>query len=183
MWRRWFTRGAGRPRGFDAEARQPGARSGCSSRRLAGGWPRRGSALLEAALALAVLAPLAVMAAQFAWGMYQYQSLHSVVEESARYAASSSLRDGVEAWKADVRQFALCGAPRPCARPVVPQLQPSHIGVELVRAAGGPASVRVSIEGFTLAFPGGSRRFDGSPSAQFPRLDATPATDERFTVR
>jgi hypothetical protein len=136
--------------------------------------PQRGSALLEAALALALLAPLAVMAGQYAWGYYQVQSLHSVVEESARFAASASMRDGEEAWKESVRQFALCGAPEPCSVPQIPLLRPENVQVELVWPERSPAVARVSIEGFSLAIAGATKRFNGTPSAQFPRIEATP---------
>ncbi|MEP7363564.1 MAG: hypothetical protein ABI972_09940 [Acidobacteriota bacterium] len=131
----------------------------------------RGSALLEAALVLAVFAPLAVMAGRYAWSFYQFQSLHSAVEDSARFGASASMRDGEGAWKESVRQFALCGSPKPCARPRVEQLRPENVQVELLRSEGSPASVRVSIQGFSIALPGGTKRFEGTPSAQFPRLE------------
>ena len=131
----------------------------------------RGSALLEAALALAVLAPLAVVAGRYAWSFYQFQSLYSVVEEAARFGASASLRDGEDAWRENVRQFALCGAPSPCAYPRIESMRPENVRVELVQPAGAPPSVRVSIQGFNVAVPGGSKHFDGAPSAQFPRLE------------
>lgn len=136
--------------------------------------PKRGSALLEAALALAVLAPLAVVAGQYAWSFYQFQSLHTVVEETARFGASANMRDGEEAWRENVRRFALCGTPMPCARPRVPLLRPENVRVELQRPERAPASVRVSIQGFSVAIPGGGRRFDGTPSAQFPLLEPAP---------
>lgn len=135
---------------------------------------RRGSALLESALALAVLTPLAAMAAGYAWSFYQFQSLQAVVEESARFGASASLRDGEEAWKAQVRQFAVCGSLEPCARPQVDGLEPENIRVELVRANGQRAAVRVAIQSFAVGIPGGSKAFDGTPSAQFPRLEPSP---------
>jgi hypothetical protein len=135
---------------------------------------RRGSALLEAALALAVLAPLAVVAGRYAWSYYQYQSLYSIVEGSARFGASASMRDGMEAWKSSVQQFAVCGSPKPCSQPGVPGLQTSNVRVELLRPERSPAAVRVSIQGFSVAVPGGTRRFDGAPSAQFPRLEPVP---------
>lgn len=135
---------------------------------------RKGSALLESALALAVLAPLAVVAGQYAWSFYQFQTLYSVVEETARFGASASLRDGEEAWREIVRQFALCGAPSPCTHPRVESMRPDNVQVELLRPTGAAASVRVSIQGFNVATPGGSKQFDGNPSAQFPRIEPVP---------
>ena len=133
---------------------------------------RRGSALLEAALALALLAPLAVMAGQYAWGYYQYQSLHSIVEEAARFGASAKMQDGEDAWKASVRQYALCGSPTPCERTRL-ELEPKNIQVELVRAGNLPAAVRVTILDFSIGLPNGAKRFDGTLWAQFPRLEPT----------
>lgn len=135
---------------------------------------RRGSALLEAALALAIFAPLAVVAGRYAWGYYQYQSLYSAVEGAARYGAASSMLDGVDAWKAGVRRYAVCGSPKPCTEPRVPRLQPENVQVELVRDTGASAAVQVSIQGFTLTLPGGRRTFDGAPSARFPRTESSP---------
>ena len=140
--------------------------------RVGGHATRRGSALLEAALALAVLAPLAVLAGQYAWGFYQFQSLHSVVEEAARFGASASMSDGEEAWKAEVRQFAVCGSATPCSRPRIALLHPENVTVELVPVERSHTAVRVSIQGFAIALPSGSRRFDGTPSAQFPRMES-----------
>ncbi len=136
----------------------------------------KGSALLEAALTLAVLAPLAVVAGRYAWSFYQFQSLYSVVEEAARFGASASLRDGEDAWRENVRQFALCGAPAPCAHPRIESMRPENVRVELLHSTGALPSVRVTIQEFNVAVPGGSKQFDGAPSAQFPRLEpAAPA--------
>jgi hypothetical protein len=137
------------------------------------GSPRLGSTLLEAALALAVLTPLAVMAGQYAWGYYQYQSLHAVVEEAARFGASADMQEGEGAWIASVRQYALCGSVMRCEHSRL-GLRPENVQVEFLRTGQAPASVRVAIQGFTIALPGSSKRFDGAPSAQFPRLEPAP---------
>lgn len=129
---------------------------------------RRGSALLEAALVLAVLAPLAVMAGRYAWGVYQVDTLHTMVDAAARFGATAPLGAGEEAWKQAVRRQAICGKPGPCASGRLPGLRESNIRVELVREPGAPPMVEVAVEGFTLPTPAGDRTFHGKPSARFP---------------
>lgn len=136
--------------------------------RPAGGAGRRGHALLETALLLGVMTPLAVVGARYGWSLYQVQGLHSAVEEAARYGASASLRDGEEAWRERVRNVAVCGKPEGCRGARVPGLAGRHVQVELERV-GASAAVRVSVTGFAVDYPGGVSRFEGRPSAQFPR--------------
>lgn len=134
------------------------------------GAARRGHALLETALLLGVMVPLAVVGARYGWSLYQVRGLHSAVEEAARYGASASLRDGEEAWRERVRNVAVCGKPESCRGARVPGLAGRHVRVELERA-GASAAVRVSLTGFAVDYPGGVSRFEGRPSAQFPRID------------
>lgn len=143
--------------------------------RPAGGVGRRGHALLETALLLGVMTPLAVVGARYGWSLYQVQGLHSAVEEAARYGASASLRDGEEAWRERVRNVAVCGKPVGCRGARVPGLAGRHVQVELERV-GASAAVRVSVTGFAVDYPGGVSRFEGRPSAQFPRVDSAASS-------
>lgn len=117
---------------------------------------------------LALLAPLAVLAGRYAWGVYQVDTLHSLVDEAARFGAAAPLGEGEESWRQAVRRQAVCGKPEPCASGRLPGLRESNIRVELVRGAGSPPMVEVAVEGFTLATPAGGRTFQGKPLARFP---------------
>jgi len=129
---------------------------------------RRGHALLETALLLGVMTPLAVVGARYGWSLYQVQGLHSAVEEAARYGAAASLGEGEEAWRERVCNVAVCGKPEGCRGARVPGLARRHVQVELERV-GASAAVRVSVKGFAVDYPGGVSRFEGRPSARFPR--------------
>lgn len=133
-----------------------------------GGAGRRGHALLETALLLGVMTPLAVVGARYGWSLYQVRGLHTAVEEAARYGASASMGEGEEAWRERVRNVAVCGKPEGCRGARVPGFAGRHVRVELERA-GAAAAVRVSVTGFAVSYPGGESRFEGRPSAQFPR--------------
>jgi len=148
----------------------------CCARPAAGG-ARRGHALLETALLLGVLTPLAVVGAQYGWGLYQLRSVHTAVEEAARYGASASLRDGEEAWRERVRRVAVCGQAEACRGSRVPGLEERHVRVELERE-GASAAVRVSVAGFAVSYPGGVTRLEGRPSARFPRTDTVPVAGD-----
>lgn len=134
---------------------------------------RRGHALLETALLLGVFAPLAVVGVRYGWSLYQVQGLHTAVQEAARFGASASLDGGEQAWQARVRNVAVCGKPETCAGARMPGFEARHVRVELERA-GSAAVVRVSVTGFEVPYPGGVSRFEGRPSAQFPRTAAVP---------
>jgi hypothetical protein len=111
---------------------------------------RRGSALLEFALGLAVLTPA------FAYGVMYLQSFYwmSELEDAVRRGAEAAMRSGDEAL---VRQAVL--------QQGVPGLRGEH-----VRVKWEEKRVTVSVEGYGLKAPGGEIRLAGRPRAMMPRV-------------
>ncbi len=137
---------------------------------------RRGSAMLEFALASAVLVPAMVGTFQYGYSFYLYNQLEAAVANAACYGAARTYKSSggaadVDKGKNAIRNMLVYGAPSPAvgAKPVVLGLEPSHVTVEYTLGANGlPTKVAVSISNFTIDALFNSFTFYGKPYVEYP---------------
>ncbi|MEZ5355995.1 MAG: hypothetical protein R2762_25455 [Bryobacteraceae bacterium] len=121
---------------------------------------RRGSAMLEVALVLAVLSPLVAGGLRFAYSFYLIHSLQDAVASAAEYGSGLEYAGAAE-FETAIRAK-VAGAE-------VPRLDPAQVRVEVQPDAGGrPAWITVSIRGYSLPTPFSSTVLEGKPRARFP---------------
>lgn len=133
---------------------------------------RRGTALLEAALCVAVLAPLAVMGLEYAYALYRMEEVRMAVERAARWSATAPIGESEAGFAERVRGVAAYGAAQVAAGPKTPRLAgigPDKFSVELRKDGGRVVAVRVAASGIRLNWPGGGRVLRGEPAAEMPR--------------
>lgn len=130
-----------------------------------------GSALIEFAGSLILLATLLVGIFRIGYMFYTYENLVNAVRAGVRYA---SLRSS--GWNAadpdlarSVRNMVVYGEPRPvaAAKPMTAGLRPENI--ELILR---PASATVSVRGFEIDSLFAKVRLDGRPTVTFPLTGA-----------
>jgi hypothetical protein len=130
-----------------------------------------GSALIEFAGSLILLATLLTGIFRIGYMFYTYENLVNAVRAGVRYA---SLRSS--GWNAadpdlarSVRNLVVYGDPQPTAKakPMTPGLRPEN--VELVLR---PASATVSVRGFEIDSLFAKVRLDGRPTVTFPLTGA-----------
>jgi len=129
---------------------------------------RQGTALLEIALCVAVLAPLAVMGLDYAYAMYRLEEVRLAVQEASLWSATARLDKGEFEFAARVRRVAAYGS----AEGKTPRLQgvaPENFRVEVRKRDGKIVAVRVAAQGIRLVWPGGGRVLQNAPSAEMPR--------------
>ena len=126
--------------------------------------PSRGSALIEFAIALAVLTPVFI-------GGWQFFEAYMVLEE----AQAATIRGAISA--AALPYDSPTETPTPgfrravedaVLRSGVPGLQREQVGVVMHFEAGRPTDVEVRISGLRLQVPGGAITLDGNPRASYP---------------
>jgi hypothetical protein len=132
----------------------------------------RGNAILELALALAVVTPLTVTCFQYlgAWAMYG--EIEEALMRAARYASTlpydSASPTPSEAFRAAVANMAVYGNPLGGGSPALPGLLPQHVQVALEFRNGSPASVVLGIAGFHVSGLIGVIDFTGRPRVSYP---------------
>jgi hypothetical protein len=125
-----------------------------------------GSALIEFAGSLILLAVMFAGIFEIGYSFYTYGELVSAVRAGARYAALQPRGTGADQNVAKaVRNLVVYGDPAPVdrTRPVVPGLTPDR--VELVN---GPDASTVSLRGFELDALFMKVKLDGRPTVTFP---------------
>ncbi len=125
---------------------------------------RRGSAMVELALSMLVIAPILYGAIQYGVGYCMYNGLTNAVRAGARYASMRPLDGGeLDAFKQAVRIRTAEGSPV--------GLKPEHVLVEIDFDRDVPVMVRVRLASApnTLA---ASAIPAGQPEAAFPYLGA-----------
>ena len=124
----------------------------------------RGSALIEFAIALAVLTPIFVGGWQFFEAYLLVEDIHQAVIQGAQSAASLPY-DSLNETPTSEFRLAVENA---VIRPSIPALRREHLKVTMHFAAGRPAEVEVRVAGYKLGVPGGTITLDGKPKAQYP---------------
>ncbi len=121
----------------------------------------RGSALIEFAGSLILLAVMFAGMFEIGYSFYAYGTLVTAVRAGARYAALQPRTAGADS----VRNLVVYGDPAPADRskPVVPGLTTEH--VELIN---GPDASTVSLRGFELDALFMKVKLDGRPTVTFP---------------
>lgn len=123
---------------------------------------RRGSAMVELALCMVVIAPILYGTIQYGVGYFIWNDLVNAFRSGARYASLRPMRGGdLDEFKRAVRDRTAEGSPA--------GLLPEHVGVEVSFERNVPVSVRV----WLLAAPNtlaASAIPKGQPEVTFPYL-------------
>ena len=126
----------------------------------------RGSALIEFAGSLILLAVMFAGIFEIGYSFYAYGTLVTAVRAGARYAALQPRGTGLDPAVAKaVRNLVVYGDPAPGdgTKPVVPGLSTDH--VELI---SGPDGSTVSLRGFEVDALFLKVKLDGRPTVTFP---------------
>jgi hypothetical protein len=131
---------------------------------------QRGSALIEFAGSMILLAVMFAGIFEIGYSFYAYGTLVTAVRAGARYAALQPRGTGVDPAAAAsvanaVRNLVVYGDPAPSdgSKPLVPGLTPQH--VELISS---PDASTVSLRGFEVDALFMKVKLDGRPTVTFP---------------
>jgi Flp pilus assembly protein TadG len=127
---------------------------------------RAGSALIEFAVSLMLLAAVFVGVFQIGYAFFTYGTLVSAVRAGARYSSLQQRGAAADPEVAKaVRNLVVYGDPAPAehAKPVVPGLATGN--VEIVN---GPDTSTVSLRGFEVDALFAKLKLDGRPTVTFP---------------
>ena len=132
---------------------------------------QRGNAMVELALASAVLVPLFTGTFAFGYGLFQYNKVATNVRSAARYAAlrtyDSSTATPSSAFTTAVRNVAVYGNPEGTGSPVIQSLTPAQVGVSVTMVSGVPDTVTVGVSEFHINAVLREFRMPGKPAARF----------------
>jgi hypothetical protein len=129
---------------------------------------RRGSALIEFALGLVVLAPVLIGLTRLIVTAYVLSEMQSAVRQGAEFASQQPFgfeEPGPEV-KDRIRNVVLYGTPDRGERPRIPGLLPDSVRITVVRRGGLPQQVSVSIGDYRA--PGGAVQIQQGPRSSFP---------------
>lgn len=136
-----------------------------------------GNAMVEFAVASAILLPCMGGTFQFGYTFYTYNLLESAAANGARYGAYRTYRSAsagdITKVKLAIKNMAVYGTPTPAAKaiPVVRNLTPANIQVDYtLDAAGLPLRVSVSVTNFNLNAIFKTIKLNGKPKAALPFL-------------
>jgi hypothetical protein len=129
---------------------------------------KRGSSLIEFALGLVVLAPVAVELTSWAATAYVIHELQSAVSQGAVFGSVEPLswQAPDRAFENRVRNVVLYGHPDGQGKVRIPGLAASNVHVRVDRVTGSPRSIEVSIEGYQA--PGGIVKLEVGPRVAMP---------------
>jgi|SRR5215469_1452376 len=140
------------------------------TKRIAGN--RRGSAMVELALAVPLILLLFSGAFQFGYYFYVYDQLESAVRDGARYAAlrpyDSSTSTPASDFSTAVENMVVYGVPSGGTQPVVTGLSTSNVNLTVSLTNDVPTQMQVSITGVKIYGIFGTWTLNGKPSATFP---------------
>jgi Flp pilus assembly protein TadG len=133
---------------------------------------RRGSALLEFALAASILVPLFTGTFQFGYTLYVYNNLQSAVRGGARYASMRSYDSAISTpssgFSTAVKNMVVFGNPEGTGQPVSRGLTASNVQIQPNMNGAAPESITVQIAAYTIDAVFTSFTFNGKPSTTFP---------------
>jgi Flp pilus assembly protein TadG len=127
---------------------------------------RRGTAMIEFAVSLALLAAVFVGVFQIGYAFLAYGTLVNAVRAGARYSALQQHGTGADPEVAKaIRNLVVYGDPAPAerAQPVVRGLT-----TENVEIVNGPDTSTVSLRGFEVDALFAKLKLDGRPTVTFP---------------
>lgn len=115
---------------------------------------RRGSSVVEFALAFAVLFPLMAGVFQFGYAFFIYGEMKNAVREGARFGSlltyASPNPTCTQEYLDAVRNMTVYGDPAGGATPVVPNLSMANVAVTVAFSAGVPSTVTVATSNYSL---------------------------------
>jgi Flp pilus assembly protein TadG len=133
---------------------------------------RKGSALLEFALATGILVPLFAGTFQFGYSLYVYNILQSAVRGGARYASMRSYDSASgtpsNEFSTAVKNMVVYGNPDGTGQPISRRLTVSDVQIQPNMNGAAPESITVQIAGYTIDAVFTSFAFNGKPSTTFP---------------
>ena len=136
---------------------------------------RRGSAMVEFALASGILIPAMAGTFQFGYSYYVYDRLQAAVTNGTLYASNRTYRTlngstDLTKIKTAVKNMVVYGDPAPAnnAVPLVKGLQTSHVVVTYTLANSVPASVKVNLNGYQINAFFKTYTFTDKPVATYP---------------
>lgn len=139
---------------------------------------KRGSALLELAVAMTILGPVLAGVFQFGYALFVYNNLESAVRGGARYASARSYDSSSAApspdYSAAVKNMVVYGNPEGTGQPVARGLSASNVEIQANMNGAAPESITVAITGYKVDAVFTSFTFDGKPAKTFP-YTGTPA--------
>lgn len=134
---------------------------------------QRGNALVETALAFAIIIPVFTGTFQFGLAIHYYNGLANAVRAGARYAGLRTYDSATAMPSAGyvnaVRNMTVYGDPAGGTVPVVSGLAPEHVQIEVLALSNVPHRIRVSIREFPMNVALGTFRVS-KPEAVFPYL-------------
>ncbi len=135
---------------------------------------RAGNALVEFALAFALIFPSLLGCVEFGFAFYQYQKLLSAVRSGAAYASRLTYTSHTEipspSFLRSVRNMVVYGDPDGGDVPLVPGLRPEDVVVEVEFEMGYPRWVTVGIGEYRSTSPIKTLQFRHKPRLRMPYL-------------
>ncbi|MBI1895050.1 MAG: pilus assembly protein [Acidobacteria bacterium] len=132
---------------------------------------QRGNAMIELAIASAVILPLFAGTFQFGYALFNYNKLQGAVRAGARYASvrayDSSTETPSAAFTAAVRNVVVYGSPAGGTQPIVTGLTTDMVNVSATVVSGVPDTVKVSISEIPIDLVFTTIRLTGKPVAKF----------------
>ena len=125
---------------------------------------RRGSALIEFAVGLAILTPVFIGGLQFFEAYVTTERLQSAITRGAVSAAALPYESLNETPTAQFKRF----AEDTVLESAIPGLRREHIRVSMRFDGGRPSEVEVTVSGYQLWVPGGAITLEGKPQAFTP---------------
>ena len=128
--------------------------------------------MLEFAIGSAVLVAAFSGTFQFGYSFLQYNNLENAVMRGARYASlatyDSSTSTPSTAFQTAVQNMVLYGSPTAGTAPVLPGLTAGDVNFTVTFTNGVPATMTVSITGYTINSVFDSTTLTNKPQVSFP---------------
>ena len=132
---------------------------------------RRGSALVEFAVAVGVFVPLLTGTFQFGYSFFVYNKLQNAVRAGARYASlrsyDSTTSTPSSAFSNAVKNVVVYGDPDGGATPATSGLSTNEVFVTVTMTSNVPSLVTVDIRGFAINGVFGTITLNSKPAATF----------------
>ncbi len=136
------------------------------------GVTKRGSAMVEFALAFTLLFPVLTGAFQFGYAFYVYNEMQTAVRAGARYGSwrtyNSATATPSSDYLAAVRNVVVYGNPAGGTQPVAPGLTVANVTVTMTFDSGVPSRVTVGVDNYSTNAVFRMLRFRAKPKVTVP---------------
>lgn len=127
---------------------------------------RRGSSIVEFAVAFSLLWTCLAGVFQFGHAMYVYNALTIAIDDGSQYAASVEFDSTTKTFVQKIKNAVVYGNPQGGTAALVPGLLTSHVSVTWTTDASGiPQTITTSIQGFSCRTVFRTFTWTGKPSA------------------